>query len=36
MLMKLKSTREEPHGVEDMIREVDEDGDGKLSLREVS
>lgn len=34
MMKKIKSTPMEPSGVEDMIREMDEDGDGKLSLRE--
>ena len=35
MMSKIKSTPVEPGSVEDMIREVDEDGDGKLNFREV-
>jgi len=35
MMKKIKSTPVEPSGVEDMIREIDEDGDGRLDLREV-
>ena len=35
MMKKIKSSPIEPSGMEDMIKEVDEDGDGKLSLREV-
>jgi len=35
MIKKIKASPIEPSGVEDMIKEVDEDGDGKLSLREV-
>jgi len=36
MMKKINSSPLEPSGIEEMIREVDEDGDGKLSLREVS
>ena len=36
MMKKIKSTLVEPSSVEDMISEVDEDKDGKLSLREVT
>jgi len=35
MMKKIKSSPLEPAGMEEMIKEVDEDGDGKLSLREV-
>ena len=36
MMKKLKSSAVELSAVEDMIKEVDEDGDEKLSLREVT
>ena len=35
MMKKIKSSPVELSGLDEMIREVDEDGDGKLSLREV-
>lgn len=34
MMKKIKSSPVELSGLDEMIREVDEDGDGKLSLRE--
>jgi len=35
MMKKIKSSSVQPHDVDEMLKEVDEDGDGKLSLREV-
>ena len=36
LMRKIKSSPLDPSGIEEMIREVDEDRDSKLSLREVT
>jgi len=36
LMKKIKSSPLDPSGIEEMIREVDEDRDCKLSLREVT